>query len=591
MTADRGPAATSPMRLRLMAAAIAALTAAVLCAAPEAQRRGTVPSRPVGPPTPATGLKGGDGLARVYELILDARFPQIGAELRRACGPAPPEACQVLDATALWWRIQLDPDSRAIDAEFSALADKAIEATEAWIEREPSNAEAWFYAGGAYAARVQWRVLREEKLAAARDGKRIKEVLERALALEPGLDDAHFGIGMYRYYADVAPAAARVLRFLLMLPGGNRKEGPRADAQDPRARGGCCREKPTISSTSSTCGTSGRRGARSQLLRDLHQRYPGNPLFLTQIAEIEDVYEHDITASLEAWRTLLTAARTDRLNAPAIAEVRARLGIARQLDALAETDRAIEELERVVALKPDAPYSSLAQAYLRLGEAHDRLNARADAMAAYRLASVNVPDRDPQNIRKAAADRLRKAPNARHAEAFRLSLDGWRKLEQKNVAGGGGGPRRGTRPQPARSGRALPLRPRAPRPPRAGRGAGRVRPGDPRGTAVPAADPRQRLSRRGAASRARGTHGARARRLSDRLHALRRVGRNASPCHARDRAAAEVASARMIDAIDRRSDRLRRCVDDRAAAGAARKAVQVFDFSCTLCLTLNFSHP
>ncbi len=433
MTADRGPAAASPMRLRLMAAAISALTAAALCAAPEAQRRGTVPSRPVGPPTPATGLKGGDGLARVYELILDARFPQIGAELRRACGPAPPEACQVLDATALWWRIQLDPDSRAIDAEFSALADKAIEATEAWIEREPSNAEAWFYVGGAYAARVQWRVLREEKLAAARDGKRIKEVLERALALEPGLDDAHFGIGMYRYYADVVPAAARVLRFLLMLPGGNRKEGL-AQMLKTREEGRLLQGEADYQLHIIYLWYEQQTGRALQLLRDLHQRYPGNPLFLTQIAEIEDVYEHDITASLEAWRTLLTAARTDRVNAPDIAEVRARLGIARQLDALAETDRAIEELERVVALKPDAPYSALAQAYLRLGEAHDRLNARADAMAAYRLASNNVPDRDPQNIRKEAADRLRRTPNARHAEAFRLSLDGWRKLEQKNVA-------------------------------------------------------------------------------------------------------------------------------------------------------------
>ena len=30
---------------------------------------------------------------------------------------------------------------------------------------------------------------------------------------------------MYKYYADVAPAAAKVLRFLLLLPGGDRKEG------------------------------------------------------------------------------------------------------------------------------------------------------------------------------------------------------------------------------------------------------------------------------------------------------------------------------------------------------------------------------
>ena len=170
-------------------------------------------------------FRGEDGLVRAYQLILDARFDGLDTALRRACGPAPIEACQVLEATALWWRIQLDPDSRALDEAFSVAADRAIASTEAWVERDPDDAEAWFYVGGAYAARVQWRVLREERLAAARDGKRIKEALERSLELDPELDDAYFGIGMYRYYADVAPTAARILRFLLLLPGGDRREG------------------------------------------------------------------------------------------------------------------------------------------------------------------------------------------------------------------------------------------------------------------------------------------------------------------------------------------------------------------------------
>ena len=173
----------------------------------------------------------------------------------------------MLDATAIWWRIQLDPESRDLDDEFTTAVDRAIGDTEDWAARAPEDAEAWFYLGAAYAARVQWRVLREEKLAAARDGKRIKDALERALALEPDLDDAYFGIGMYRYYADVAPAAARFLRFLLLLPGGDRKDGL---AQMLRARGrraGSCRARPTISSTSSISGTSAGPIARSSCSR------------------------------------------------------------------------------------------------------------------------------------------------------------------------------------------------------------------------------------------------------------------------------------------------------------------------------------
>ncbi len=174
-----------------------------------------------------SGLTAGPQLARVYDAILDARFDRVPALLTQTCGPnlAPPEACQLLDLVSLWWQIQLDPKNRVLDERFQTRSDAAIAAIEAWTRREPTRAEAWFYLGGAYGARAQWRVLREERLAAARDGKRIKNSLEQALALDPSLRDAYFGIGLYHYYADVAPAALRMLRWLLLLPAGNRVQG------------------------------------------------------------------------------------------------------------------------------------------------------------------------------------------------------------------------------------------------------------------------------------------------------------------------------------------------------------------------------
>ncbi len=413
----------------MIRAGLLVLSVAILAAAPISQTR---PAPLAAQTVPARGVRGEEGLVRAYNLILDARFGALEAELRRACGPAPVEACHVLEATALWWRIQLDPDSHALDEEFSASVERAIRTTDAWTVRAPDDPEAWFYLGGAYAARVQWRVLREEKLAAARDGKRIKDALERALALDPDLDDAYFGIGMYRYYADVAPAAARILRFLLLLPGGDRDEGL-AQMLRARTRGRLLQGEADYQLHVVYLWYEHQTGRALELLRDLQHDHPGNPLFLTQIAEIQDVYQHDVTASLDSWRTLLTQARTDRVNSAGMAEVRARLGIARHLDTLALTDEAIDHLSRIVALEPDAPYASLALAYLRLGEAHDRLNARAEAMAAYRSASLAAPTRDPFNIRRQATERLRKTPNARHAEAFRLSLEGWRELEQKDV--------------------------------------------------------------------------------------------------------------------------------------------------------------
>lgn len=391
-------------------------------------------------------LRGETALVRAYDFILEARFDQVDAELRRTCGEtpppgsngataveAPPEACDVLDATALWWRILLDPEERRLDAAFSASVERAIRTAEAWTERSPLDPEAWFYLGGAYAARVQWRVLRNEKLAAARDGKRIKQALEQALELDPSLDDAYFGVGLYKYYADIAPTAAKILRFLLLLPGGDREEGLR-EMLRARARGRLLQGEADYQLHLIYLWYERQPGKALELLRGLQARYPGNPHFPGQIAHIQDAYEHDLIASLDTWRALLAAAREQRVNAAGLAEVQARLGIARMLDAVHQTDHAMEQLQAIVALKPKAPYSALALAWLRLGEAHDRLGARPAATAAYKAAAAATPPEDPFDIRRQAADRLRRAADPRRAEAYRLSLAGWRRLESNDLA-------------------------------------------------------------------------------------------------------------------------------------------------------------
>jgi tetratricopeptide (TPR) repeat protein len=382
----------------------------------------------------APDLRGVEGLARVYDSILEARFDQVDADLKRACPPAPREACEVLAATALWWRIQLDPDSRAYDAEFSTSVDRAIASTEAWTERAPEDAQAWFYMGGAYAARVQWRVLRNEKLAAARDGKRILNALEQALQLDPSLDDAYFGMGMYKYYADVVPAAAKFLRALLFLPGGDRKVGLQQMLR-ARSRGKLLQGEADFQLHVIYLWYERQTPRALEILESLREQYPGNPLFLAEAARIQDEYQHDVTASLASWRALLAAAREHRSNAPVLAEARSRLEIARLLDQLHQTDQAIEHLQAVIALKPQAPFGALPLAYLRLGMAQDRMGDRASAIQSYRTAAALAPSPDVHDVASTTASKLRRAPDAKQAEAYRLSLQGWRLLEQNDVEG------------------------------------------------------------------------------------------------------------------------------------------------------------
>jgi hypothetical protein len=187
-------------------------------------------------PAAAQELTGAAQLRRAYDAIFDARFEDVPQLLARTCPPAPAEACQLLDAVSAWWQIQLDPASVAHDSQFQSRVDAAIDSAEAWTRREPQRAEAWFYLGGAYGARAQWRVLRRERVGAARDGKRIKEALERALALDPRLQEAYFGIGLYHYYADVAPGGRQDVAVAAAVTRRRQDRGDAGDDAGARAR-------------------------------------------------------------------------------------------------------------------------------------------------------------------------------------------------------------------------------------------------------------------------------------------------------------------------------------------------------------------
>lgn len=382
---------------------------------------------------PQRGLSGVPQLARVYDAIYNAQFDRISLELQDACPPAPDAACRILETVALWWRIQLDPLNREHDREFQRQADQAIEAAEAWVDREPQRAEAWFYLGGAYGARVQWRVLRGERLAAARDGKRIKDALERALEIDPDMHDAWFGIGLYHYYADVAPAAAKVLRWLLFLPGGDRVKGLQ-EMLRARDQGVLLRSEADYQLHVLYLWYEEQPERALELLEGLQHRHPFNPHFPQLIAEVQDVYQHDLTASLRTWTGLFEAARHRKVAWPEMAEARARLGMALQLDRLFETDLAIEHLRAVIAARPSAPWGAVPQAQVQLGEALDRMGFRDDAVAAYETALAAIPSEDDRlKLRDRARKGLRRTPDPEGATAYRLSIEGWRALERGDL--------------------------------------------------------------------------------------------------------------------------------------------------------------
>jgi tetratricopeptide (TPR) repeat protein len=184
-----------------------------------------------------------------------------------------------------------------------------------------------------------------------------------------------------------------MLRWLLLLPGGDREAGLRDML---RARDGAqlLRDEADYQLQTLYVWYEKRPGEALAITRRLQERHPHNPVFAQAAAEIEDVHLSDHASSLRSWQALLADARARRVAWPELTEVRARLGMAVQLDHLSETDLTIDLLRAVLATGPPAP-------------------AGAREIATRQLA--------------AALDRM-KAP------AYRLSLEGWRALERGDVA-------------------------------------------------------------------------------------------------------------------------------------------------------------
>jgi tetratricopeptide (TPR) repeat protein len=386
----RTPSLRTPRRDRSI---IIAVALALTCAAPRA--------------TAAADLTEGARLSAIYELILAARFAEARRGIATACPPAPAEACLVLDVASRWWEIILDPSDRRRDEAFLRASDTAVAAAERWTVRDPQNAESWFYLAGAYGPRVQWRALRGERMTAAREGARVKRALERALALDTGLQDAYFGLGLYQYYADVVPAAARLLQWLLFLPGGDRELGLKQMHQ-ARERGQLLAGEADFQLHLIYLWYEQQPQVALSLLESLDRRYPSNPVFLQRVAAIQCEYVHNHEASANSWRRLLARSVATHDETQAIAISRARLGLAHELYELERTHEAITELQALIAAAPSVPFGILARAHLALGRAYDRAVDRSAADRAYAAALQHVPAGDPDRIRDAVRDAQRR---------------------------------------------------------------------------------------------------------------------------------------------------------------------------------------
>jgi len=207
----------------------------------------------------------------------------------------------LLEADANWWKIYLteanliDPDvfeslseaATPYDGDFRRLDELAIRKAETRIQAHQDEAHSYFYEGLAYGLRVGLEALRDHALATARAGKRLRSFSLAALKLDPNLNDAYFGVGLYNYFVDTLPTYVKMLRFLILLPGGDRLDGLR-QIQEAMERGQLVTGEAKFHLAKNYSRSSDRQYAKSlELFRQMEQQYPHNPLWKLLAGSVE----------------------------------------------------------------------------------------------------------------------------------------------------------------------------------------------------------------------------------------------------------------------------------------------------------------
>jgi len=247
----RVPISMESMRDNRRWLGIVLLIVASSAAAPAAESPRARPSRLAGRvPLAVAQTQGSEAAPRDAELRETARRgiaalmngdPDGAIEIFQQIQKADPQSPlgYLFEADATWWTIYLttgnlvDPDvfdvarssTSPYDSHFEDMVNAAIRKANARVHAHQDEARNYLYEGMAYGLKGRFYGLRDNDLPTARAGKKMRALLLTALKMDPSLEDAYLGLGIYNYFVDTLPTIVKMLKFLIGLPAGGRELG------------------------------------------------------------------------------------------------------------------------------------------------------------------------------------------------------------------------------------------------------------------------------------------------------------------------------------------------------------------------------
>lgn len=260
--------------------------------------------------------------------------------------------------------------------------EKKLDAAESMARALESTdpAASHYYAGAALGFRARGLGARKRFVRALPAATASVRQLRQALDLDPSLEDARLGLGMYHYFAARMPAAAKPLARLLVGEPPDREKGLAELWQVARSTGIARMEaRAVLSMILAKDDERDWKGAEA-LLAELMARYPRNPIYRLRRAYVAE-RRGDLNAAVAlsdpdgAWIAALNPGLRDNARAWAryrVAEVRLLQG---RYDA---AEKALAPLDPRKTPKGLAPWVLLRRANL-----DDARGRRGDARAGY----------------------------------------------------------------------------------------------------------------------------------------------------------------------------------------------------------------
>ena len=275
--------------------------------------------------------------ARVIDLFYDLQFDKALAAAQELGRKHPGHPVGPFYESIVYYQRFLAEEPRNPETLrlFEKHHEQAVEAAERLLSSAP--AEGHYYLGIARGFKGRVLAAQRRYLRAIPEALGAVKHLEQALALDPTLEDAYLGLGMYHYFTDRIPAGAKPFAFLIGAGWGDREKGL-AYLQRAAEKGGPAKMEAR-SVLSSIYALEGRWTEAETYLRELSGRYPRNPLYRLRLAYV--------LGRQQKWDELLDLSWLAKVP-PELRELAQHPAMYRKAEALLMLGR-VEEAEALVA--------------------------------------------------------------------------------------------------------------------------------------------------------------------------------------------------------------------------------------------------